>query len=435
MSPFGYDSLAMISVKNQLCILLFVLFSASPDFAQSNPSAATTEPFGEVVSHAEETVALHSKHTSPYHLKASIVETTNPKSEYRAEIEEFYQSEANWLRTVQAPRLEWTQGMHDGRPQEQYSGDYAPLWLRELLNGITDPLPQHKQLEGMQQPFRVMNGAHSRSCMRFSPSNSEICIEGEHGALDFVSSDPGGLEFHDYQPFHNQWIARKLISNPESGTTLQLTITELSDLKDPLPPGLLVPNAAPLRPVEVAQVVEQSFLKSNANLQWPLVRDGDTKGFVRVSLGIGPDGRVREVWPEASDNGEMEDFARDQIKNWQFTPYLLNGLPVAVFTHWTMPFETKIGNPLPELSDADVRKLASHIIEPSFAPGMAKPGQVLRVRILVNEQGKLTSVDNPDGLGQSFMAIYVALSQWKFHPLLQDGKPQYFHAWLAFKVQ
>lgn len=435
MSPFGYYLFAMISVKDQQAILLFVLLSASSAFPQGSPSAATTKPFGEVVSHAEEIVALHSKHTSPYHLKASIVETTNPKSEYHAEIEEFYISEENWLRTVQAPGLDWKQEMREGKLRERYTGDYAPLWLRELLNGITDPLPQHKQLEGMQQPFRVMNGAHSRSCMRFSSDNSQICIEGEHAAFDFVSSDPGGIEFHDYQPFHKQWIARKLISNPKSGTTIQLTITELSDLDGPLPTTPLVSNAVPLRPVEVVQVVEQSFLKSNANLQWPLVRDGNTKGFVRVFLGIGPDGRVREVWPEASDNGDIEDFARDQIKNWQFTPYLLNGLPVAVFTHWTMPFETKIGNPLPELSDADVRKLASHIIEPSFAPGTAKPGQVLRVRIMVNEQGELTSVDNPDRLGQPFMAIYVAVSQWKFHPLLQDGKPQNFHAWLIFKVQ
>jgi hypothetical protein len=263
----------------------------------------------------------------------------------------------------------------------------------------------------------------------------EVCIEGEHGAFNFILSELGGLEFHDYQPFHKQWIARKLISNPESGTTLQLTITELSDLQNLLFETPLVPNPTPLAKVEVAQVDEQSLLKSNANLQWPSARGGNTKGFVRVFLGIGPDGKVREVWPEASDNGEMEDFARKQIKNWQFTPYLLNGQPVAISTHWTMPFETKIENPLPELSDAEVRKLASHIVEPHFAPGTAKPGQELRVRISVNEEGKMTGVENPDGLGQSFTAIYVAVSQWKFQALIQDGKPQYFHAWLVFKVR
>jgi hypothetical protein len=404
-------------------------------YAQNDFPASTVKTFGDVVTHAEETAALHSKNTSPYHLKANIIETTNPNSEYRAGIEEFYQTEKNWRRTVTTPGLSWTQEMRDGHLQEQYSGDYAPFWLRNLLNGIADPLPQHKQMEGMQQPFRVVEGVHSSSCMRDLPGHIQICIEGEHGAFDFILSAPGGLEFHDYQPFHHQWIARKLISNPESGTTLQLTITELSDLLNPLHENPLVPNPTPLAKVEVAQIVEQSLLKSDANLAWPLVRSGNTKGSVRVFLGIGPDGKVREVWPAGSDNGEIEDFARQKIKDWQFSPYLLNGQAVAVSTYWTMPFETKIGIPLPELSDAEVRKLASNMVEPVFAPGTAKPGQELRVSIAVDEQGKLTGVGNPGGLGQSFMAIYAAVSQWKFKPLVQDGKAQYFHAWLVFKVR
>jgi hypothetical protein len=388
-----------------LFVFPVVFVSATCAFAQNGPPLATTIPFGKAVEHAEEAAALHSKDTPPYHLKAGIVETTNPQSEYRAEIEEFFQSEENWRRTVTAPGLSWTQEMRDGQLQEQYSGDYAPLWLRDLLSGITGRSSQLVQLNGPQQPFRL------------------------------VASLPGGLEFRDYQPFHDKWIARKMISYPESGTTLQLTITELSDLKVPLPATPLVPNPAPLVTIEVAQAVEQPFLKSDANLHWPLARSGNIKGYIRVFLGVGPDGKVREVWPEVSDNGEMEDYAREQMRNWQFTPYLLNGLPVAVSTHWTMPFETKIGVPLPELSDAEARELASHTIEPSFPPGTAKPGQELRVRISVNEQGKLTGVDNPDGLGQSFLAIDAAVSKWKFRPLIQDGKAQYFHAWLVFKVR
>jgi hypothetical protein len=105
-----------------------------------------------------------------------------------------------------------------------------------------------------------------------------------------------------------------------------------------------------------------------------------------------------------------------------------------VATHWTLPFETKIGVPLPELSNSEVRKLADNMVEPAFAPGTVKPGQEVRVRISVNEQGKLTGVDNPDNLGQAFMAIYGAVSQWKFQPLIQNGQPQYFHAWLVFKA-
>jgi hypothetical protein len=44
-------------------------------------------------------------------------------------------------------------------------------------------------------------------------------------------------------------------------------------------------------------------------------------------------------------------------------------------------------------------------------------------------------VGNPDGLGQAFMTIYGAVSQWKFRPLMEEGKPQYFHAWLVFTAR
>jgi hypothetical protein len=332
-------------IRAMLSVSALVLFSASISPAQGGFPAGTSKPFGEVVSHAEAASVLHEKHTHPYHLKASIVETTNPQSEYHGEIEEFFQSEKNWRRTVTAPGLVWTQEMRGGHISDEYTEDYAPLWLRELLSGIGDPLPQREQLERMQQPIRVIEGAHSSSCMRNLPGDLQVCIDGEHGGFGFIMSDPGGLEFHDYQPFHKKWIARKLISNPESGTTLQLTITELSDLKDPTPAAPLAPSPAPLIAVEVSQSVMQVMLKSDAHLNWPPIKGGKTNGFVHVFLGIGPDGKVREVWPGATENGDMEDFARQQIRGWQFTPYLLNGRPIAVSTHWSIPFETKIGTP------------------------------------------------------------------------------------------
>ncbi len=94
--------------------------------AQSSFPAGTSKPFGEVLAHAEAMSALHEAHTPPYHLKASIVETTNPQSEYHGEIEEFFQSEKNWRRTVTAPGLVWTQEVRGSHISDEYTGDYAP---------------------------------------------------------------------------------------------------------------------------------------------------------------------------------------------------------------------------------------------------------------------------------------------------------------------
>ncbi len=204
----------------------------------------------------------------------------------------------------------------------------------------------------MQQPIRLIEGARSSSCMRNLPGNLQVCVEGERGGFGFISINPGGLEFHDNQSFHEKWIARRLISNPESGTTLQLSITELSDLKDQLPAVPPAPNRDSgfiemqmPKLVQVSQNVMQAMLKSDARLNWPSIQGGKAKGYVHVLLGIGPDGMVREAWPEGSDNSDMEDFARQQIRNWQFQPYLLNGSPISVVTHWMLEYETKISTP------------------------------------------------------------------------------------------
>jgi hypothetical protein len=39
----------------------------------------------------------------PFHLQATLVETTNPKSQYQAKIEEFWLSPTKWRRTIESP--------------------------------------------------------------------------------------------------------------------------------------------------------------------------------------------------------------------------------------------------------------------------------------------------------------------------------------------
>lgn len=44
----------------------------------------------------------------PFHMRVTLVETTNPKSEYQAKIEEFWVSPTKWCRTIEAPGLSQT---------------------------------------------------------------------------------------------------------------------------------------------------------------------------------------------------------------------------------------------------------------------------------------------------------------------------------------
>jgi len=100
-------------------------------------------------------------------------------------------------------------------------------------------------------------------------------------------------------------------------------------------------------------------------------------------------------------------------------------------------FETKVDQlkALPELSDADARKLATNRIEPVFPPGSVEKGTEIVVRISVDETEKLTGAGNPNNLKTAvFLAAYNAVKRWKFQPYLEDGKPQYFHANVVFQA-
>jgi hypothetical protein len=99
-----------------------------------------------------------------------------------------------------------------------------------------------------------------------------------------------------------------------------------------------------------------------------------------------------------------------------------------------MRIDTKIGDPLPELSDAEVRALATRIVEPVWGPGLGHSGDVVEVDIGVNEQGKLTGEGYTRVPSSLQSPVIAAISQWTFRPLIRDGRPQYLHGVVRFVV-
>lgn len=91
---------------------------------------------------------------------------------------------------------------------------------------------------------------------------------------------------------------------------------------------------------------------------------------------------------------------------------------------------------LPELSDDEVRKLVSNVVEPSFPPGSVQKGTDVMVQISIDETGKLAGVGNPQNLRNDvFGAADAAIQKWRFSPYIKNGKPQYFHGNVIFHVR
>src|ERR1700690_2736246 len=119
---------------SSVCLLPFVLSAFTfISYAQ-----------GGSVAEAAQRAVVQSKLTSPggtpFHLKAKIVETTNPDSTYKGEIEEYWISPGKWRRTIQSPGFSQTLITNGDEISEQDTGDYYPWWLNDLVTAIFDPM-------------------------------------------------------------------------------------------------------------------------------------------------------------------------------------------------------------------------------------------------------------------------------------------------------
>lgn len=184
-----------------LAIALLTLAAANPAFAGPNTQkvSVTNGPdrqmvsLSRVASHAIEQSKLTIQGSVPFHLKASIVETTNPDSTYKAEIDEYWLSPEKWRRTIQSLGFSQTLIVNGDKLSEKDTGDYYPWWLNELVIAIFDPLPMLDQLKQINAQIAEPRGSGGSSvCARLQskPGILVFCFKSAQGLLDYVVS-PG----------------------------------------------------------------------------------------------------------------------------------------------------------------------------------------------------------------------------------------------------
>ncbi len=397
--------------------------------------------------------SLTGSDAKPFHIKISVSEPAFPQSPYQGAIEEWWVSPQQWRREVTSK-----DGSHqtivvaNGKKTEEDQGDYLPLWLSGFVTAAFDPVADTAPwtAPGMQiEQITMPNGAKSDACARIqggigsgnrgSVVFSNVCFDGE-GMLKFVNSPGYGMEFHDYRRFGKKQFPGKFVDDPESGTTIVGVVTVLEEeSKAANSPNLFTPltrDDNSFESVHLSPAQLEQLTSSIPALVWPTVRAGKTQGHLAIYISVDRSGQVREAWPENSDNGELSDFVREQVVQWKLKPTLdTNGNPVQIDGGLGFAFETKIGDPLPELSDAEVRSLATKVVEPRW-PADLKSGTFIEALIDVNEDGKFVyaSYHAPTTLMGGELAINEALTQWTFRPLIRDGKPQYFKATIKFTV-
>ena len=420
----------------------------------------TSIPLRDAIHKALAKTLLTGEGSRPFHIRVIVSEPENPQSPYQGTIEEWWSSSTQWRREVTAK-----DGMHqtivvaNGRKSERDQGDYFPLWLRNFVTALFDPIPDTSAwttsgvtIDQMTMP----NGDKSDACARIkskigtgdrtTDGFSNVCFD-EKGRFKFIGSPRFSMSFNHYRDFGGKEIARALGDAPEPGTELGGDVVQLEDLSKAMRDDLFTPmpsNDNRLDSLELSTTKLEELTAGNPPVVWPAVRSGNMQGNLAIYISVDSQGHVREAWPLNSDNAGLDDPARDQVRTWIITPMKDSaGNSAQVDGALGFRFQTTIASPIPVLSDTEARQLAIKTTDPKFAPGTASAGTRYRVRIAVNEQGKVTGgaagdTEIPGTIkppGPALFPIMMAVRNWQFRPLMKDGAPQYFFAELVFTVR
>lgn len=326
----------------------------------------------------------------PFHIRVSVSEPGNAESPYWGTIEEWWTSPAQWRREVTAKGgMRQMIVVADGKKTERDEGDYFPLWLSNFVTAIVDPIPDAtawKATGSSIEQITLPNGDRSDACVRAkstigtaaraTDAFSNVCFDGD-GRIKFYGRPRYSMEFHDYRGFGKKQIAHQFADDPEPGTHLVGDVTRLEELPKNVPASLFAPLPTDddrFQSIRVNSAQMEQLTAGNAPIQWSTVRSGKTQGRLAIYVSIDAEGHVREAWPLNSDNAGLDDSVREQVRHWTTRPPIAGGKSVQVDGGLGFAFDTKIGNPLPELSDAEIRALATKIVEPAWAPGRHIPG-------------------------------------------------------------
>jgi hypothetical protein len=322
--------------------------------------------------------------------------------------------------------------------QETDTGDYYPRWLQNFADGLLNPIPP--QLDpGALSGTVFLNPNVTRSCLSRNEKVNGITVDLTWGMLCFSGSEPRllsvltvnvNVSYSDWKKFGKQQIPRTLTTDVLDYREIPAHLTTLEELNNPDQAMFAITNPTPpaqqVATAFVSTLKEESLLEKAPVIEWPTVREGKTDGYMIVYARTDRTGQVRETAKHNSDQPGLESFGMQQALKYKFHPLLGDGAPVQMEMPLVLHFTSKIADPLPVLTDEQMR---THIRGCEVAK--AQPGQPpLRVRISVNEEGKLTGETFLDANNPNAPRVQHPFHSFRtctFSPLIVDGRPTYYH--------
>ena len=222
----------------------------------------------------------------------------------------------------------------------------------------------------------------------------------------------------------------------------------LSNMAKTAPP----PPPKPRRrdPIKIGGNFMESKLMRKIEPAYPeLAKRTRTQGNVILIVTVDEEGNVADI-KVSGGHPLLNDAAVNAVKQWKYSPTLLNGVPVPVITTVTVAFRLDAGqgsmrspvdepgnlseNPKDdEVSQRRPIRVGGNVMEsklirrvPPIYPDLAKATRVQGIVVLVvtvNKEGEVSSVQVAKGHPLLNEAAVTAVKQWRYSPTLLNGAP------------
>ena len=174
-----------------------------------------------------------------------------------------------------------------------------------------------------------------------------FCFDPQHNLLTsvFSISTGYGAQFENFKNFGKKQVPRKIVYQPESGTTIEATITQLDELRQPDEQRFAVEQSTPpqdrINRVRIDEDTLRKLSLTSTEIDWSAAGVNSATGGCAVYVCVDRSGHIREVWPGGCDDAGLEDPLRDIVRKWQLKTAAVNGVPVQVESRLTFNFGTK----------------------------------------------------------------------------------------------
>jgi hypothetical protein len=370
----------------------------------------------------------------PFHLKATITAGNDPSP--MATIEMDWDAPNRWRRTIDSQEFSQTLIVNGGKVFEANTGNYFPLGLRTLVTAMVDPKPLLDAYKPGDLLQTKANGASDESGRTCYDAERKICGKSPFGLRESVGAAGHSVDFVNYKDFHGKRIAHRLVYTASVGNYLTAEVADLTRLYHP-DASLFAISEATAPEANISSVIlPEAELRSLAvgppEIIWPQVLDGAVTGKASFYVSLDREGKVREALPLKTANERSSDSAIRQILRLRFKPAVKDGITVQAEGILNFNINTRALGPANVLTDAEVRKLATNIVEPVVAPGTVPRGTVYKMLLSVDSDGIVIEKKPGEGPAQLFDACDQALKQWRFSPILENGMSRPYRAQVVF---